>query len=280
MMTPSWILDILAALMLVVAAISAARLAAGRPWRGAGGDADIDTAHLLMAIAMAGMLAGGLRALPDGVWDVIFSVMTAWFVWRVYRESRGRGARVVADSHHAPHLVHSAAMLYMFAAVSTPAAAGHGAGMTGMSGSTAMSTLGAPVVALIFALWLAAYVVLDLDRLSGPAHQHGSYFAGLAAASAGAGLAPAAAGLLADAAPAGRAVSPMAAAPAATEGSAGASPGRAAAGPGRAGAGSGRAGAAVAPARPVRTLLLSPRVAAGCRIAMGVTMAFMLVIMI
>jgi hypothetical protein len=277
MMTPSWILDILAALMLVVAAVSAARLAAGRPWRRAGGNADVDAAHLLMGIAMAGTLAGGLRTLPDGVWDVIFSVMTAWFAWCVYRESRGLGARVVADSHHAPHLVHSAAMLYMFAAVSTPAAAGHGAGMTGMSTATAMSTLDAPVLALLFALWLAAYVVLDLDRLSGPAHQHGSYFASLAAAPAtpglaGPGLAAASAGTglarsLADAPLAGGGtVSRAAAAPAETQGSAAAVPRTV------------RFAVGAAPA--ARAFLLSPRLAAGCRIAMGATMAFMLVIMI
>ena len=32
-MTPAWILDVLAALMLVVAAVSATRLAVAQPWR-------------------------------------------------------------------------------------------------------------------------------------------------------------------------------------------------------------------------------------------------------
>ena len=32
-MTPAWILDIFAAIMLVVAAVSAARLVAARPWQ-------------------------------------------------------------------------------------------------------------------------------------------------------------------------------------------------------------------------------------------------------
>ena len=32
-MTPAWILDIFAAVMLVVAAVSAARLVVARPWR-------------------------------------------------------------------------------------------------------------------------------------------------------------------------------------------------------------------------------------------------------
>ena len=59
--------------------------------------------------------------------------------------------------------------------------------MSDMGGSSAaaMQTLRLPAVALIFALWLAAYVVLDLDRLSGPsAHAHGSYFARVAPADA------------------------------------------------------------------------------------------------
>ena len=123
-MTPSWILDILAAVMLLVAATSAGRLVAARPWAGPAGDTDIDVAHLLMGIAMAGMLVASLTTLPNDVWDVIFAVLTGWFGWRVYRESRGEGARVLADGCHMPHLVHSAAMLYMFVAISAPAAAG------------------------------------------------------------------------------------------------------------------------------------------------------------
>ena len=68
-MTPSWILDIFAALMLVVAAVSAGRLVVAQPWRqGAQRTAlaDIDVAHLLMAIAMAGMLTASLQTLPTG----------------------------------------------------------------------------------------------------------------------------------------------------------------------------------------------------------------------
>jgi Domain of unknown function (DUF5134) len=265
-MTPSWILDILAAVMLLVAATSAGRLVAARAWAGSAGEADIDVAHLLMGIAMAGMLVASLTTLPNGVWDAIFAVLTAWFGWRVYRESRVQGVRVLADGHRMPHLVHSAAMLYMFVAVSAPAAAGSGGGMSGMAGSgTAMQTLSVPVVAFIFALWLAVYVVLDLDCLSGPGHARGSYFAApaLAGAAAGTGSVRLAA---ASAAAAGTSASAAAVAEQTADGShpaGGADPLAAAS----------RTGAA-------RALLLSPRAAAGCRIAMGVTMAFMLIIMI
>ena len=89
-MTPSWILDILAAIMLLVAATSAGRLVVGRAWAGSSGNADIDVAHLLMGIAMAGMLVASLSTLPNDVWDVIFAVLTGWFGWRVYRESGAR----------------------------------------------------------------------------------------------------------------------------------------------------------------------------------------------
>jgi Domain of unknown function (DUF5134) len=269
MMTPSWILDILAAVMLVVAAVSAGRVVVARPWPGSAGGADIDIAHLLMGVAMAGMLATRLTTLPNDAWDVIFAVLAGWFGWRVYRESRGQGARVLADGHYMPHLVHSAAMLYMFVAVSTPTVASGGAGTSGMGGGSgsAMQTLSVPAVAFIFALWLAAYVVLDLDRLSGPGHGHGSYFARPATALAGAALATAATG----SGPVSLAVA--SAAPAGTGGSTATAVGQ----PPEAGGGGGETRAPVGSAR---SLLLSPQVAAGCRIAMGVTMAFMLIIMI
>jgi Domain of unknown function (DUF5134) len=271
MTTPSWILDILAGVMLLVATISAGRLAAARSWARSDGEPDIDVAHLLMGIAMAGMLVASLTTLPNGVWDAVFAVLTAWFGWRVYRESRREGVRVLADGHRMPHLVHSAAMLYMFAALNTSAATGSGGGMSGMGSSGAsMPTLSVPVVAFIFALWLSVYVVLDLDRLSGPGHAHGSYFAAPALASATAGTRsvrlPAAASV------------PAASVPAGTGASLAASPDQTADGSHPDGGGDGVATASRS--RSARALLLSPQVAAGCRIAMGVTMAFMLIIMI
>ena len=113
-MIPAWILDILAAIMLVVAAVSAVRLVAARPWRqGArrAALADVDVAHLLMAIAMAGTLAVSLRTLPNGAWEIIFAAMTAWFAYRVMRDAQVSGARALTGGHCAPHLTHAAAML-------------------------------------------------------------------------------------------------------------------------------------------------------------------------
>jgi Domain of unknown function (DUF5134) len=262
---PGFILDIFAALMLLVAAVSASRLVLDVPRRRGVMDADIDSAHVLMGIAMAGMLVAGLSTLPNGVWIGIFGVLTAWFAWFVYRESRGRGFRVFMHSHHAPHLVHSAAMVYMFAAITAPAA-GHGSGMAGMGGGGAgMTTLAVPVLAFIFAILLIGYVVIDLDRLSGPA-PHGSYLSVARAAAAGAALAGSAVGN-------GTASVGSPAATVRPEGGVATLPEQTAR-PVQS------AGATGHDHRSVRDLLLNPRTAAGCRIAMGITMAFMLAIMI
>jgi hypothetical protein len=252
-MIPAWILDIFAGLMLVVAAVSAARLVAERPWRLRAQRAvlaDIGVAHLLMAIAMAGMLTAGLQTLPDGAWEVIFGILTAWFAYRVARDLQVSGTRALAGGHCAPHLIHAAAMLYMFAALTAPAA--HGSGMSGMTG---MGTLSLPFLAFIFALTLIGYSIWDLDQLSGPgASGHYSL-------------------VTARVAPAGLVLAGVAS-------SAGAGPGSAAAATEPATA------TETGPAEPVPAtvhagrVILAPWVATSCRIAMGVTMALMLLITI
>lgn len=229
-MTPAWILDIFAAIMLVVAAVSAARLVAARPWQRGAVVTDTDIAHLLMGIAMAGMLAAGLTTLPNDAWAAVFCVLTIWFGYRVVRDYRANGTRALAVGHCAPHLVHSAAMIYMFLAIAAPASAA-GVGMAGMGGMSGMSTLSVPTLAFVLALILIGYTIWDLDQLSSLRH-------GLAAAVA-VSTTPTAALVGASAGPLG------------TEVSTGAVP-----------------------------VLTSPGTVVGCRIAMGVTMALMLVIMI
>jgi len=258
-MIPAWILDIFAAVMLAVAAVSAARLVAARPWQHGvqrAALADIDVAHLLMAIAMAGQLVSGLRTLPDGAWEVVFAVMTAWFAYRVVRDAQVSGLRALGGGHCAPHFIHAAAMLYMFLAVSAPAAGGSG-GMGGMSG---MGTLQLPLLAFLFALLLVGYSIWDLDQLSGPGSS-GHY--SLAAARV-APTGPVLAGVGASAGPGAAAGSALASAPSSAEAA------------GQAEAVQVPPASAPADGRGV----LAPWVATGCRIAMGITMAFMLLIMI
>ena len=167
-MAPAWILDIFAAIMLVVAAVSAARLAGSRPWQRGAVITDIDVSHLLMGIAMAGVLAPGLTTLPNGAWAAVFGVLTVWFGYRVMRDYRASGARALAVGHCAPHLVHSAAMVYMFLASTASATGGMAgiAGMAGMSGMSGMTTLHVPTLAFAFALVIVGYAIWELDQLS------------------------------------------------------------------------------------------------------------------
>lgn len=160
-MTPAWILDVFAAVVLTVAALSAARIAAARPWRRRTALAEADVAYVLIGIAMAGTLTASLRTLPDGAWEVIFGVLTAWLAYRAVQDARASGPRGLAGLPDAPQRVHSAAMLYMFFALVTPAAGGMEA-----SGA-AISTLNLPTLAFVFAFVLAGYTAWDLDRLSG-----------------------------------------------------------------------------------------------------------------
>jgi hypothetical protein len=162
-MTPSGLLDLLAAIMLAVTAASVARvvagpLLAGRPWRPVREGTDIDVSNVLMGIAMAGMLVPGLATLPNAAWDVLFGLLTAWFACRAWADARN--VRALAADRCTLHVVHCAAMLYMFLALGTAAASG------GMGGP-AMQTLSYPTLAGAFVLLLVAYSVWDLNQLSG-----------------------------------------------------------------------------------------------------------------
>jgi len=264
-MTPAWLLDILAALMLMVAAISAGRLVAARPWRPGAVVTDTDVSHLLMGIAMAGTLAASLTTLPDTAWEIVFALLTVWFTVRVVRDARANGVRALAGGHCAPHLVHSAAMLYMFLALVTPAGGGAGMGAMGSSGS-AMQTLRYPTLAFVFALILVGYTIWDLDQLSG--RRYATTPARVSLARVGAAVPVLAA--------AGSPPAPLPAPPATGLAAASSTTSASASADDPAVPDAGRP----EPGSAARGLLLSPAATIGCRIAMGATMAFMLLIMI
>jgi len=175
--TPSWLLDLLAAIMLVISAASAARivarpLLAGRPWRLVQAGTDVDLANLLMGIAMAGMFTSRLTTLPSAAWEVLFGLLTAWFGYRAWADTRS--VRGLAAERCTLHVVHCAAMLYMFLALGTAASSGSGGGMGGMGGSAAMSALRYPTLAGVFVLLLIGYGVWDLNQLSSRRHNFGA----------------------------------------------------------------------------------------------------------
>jgi hypothetical protein len=183
---PSWLADVLAAVVISVALFSAGRLIAsrGRPRHGEG---DADGVHVLMGVAMAGMFVPRLATLPNPAWEVIFVASAAWFGWRSVRVRLARPRYPGFDSqcceYPVPHLIDCAAMVYVLWAVPViRSGAGLGSGgMGAMAG--AASEVRLPALGLVLALGICGYVVWLGDRVQL-----------LAAAPATAAAGPAAAG--------------------------------------------------------------------------------------
>jgi hypothetical protein len=240
MTSPAWLADVLAAVVLVVAAFSAARLVAARGRRRRG-EVDADGMHVLMGVAMAGMFVPRLATLPDAAWGAVFGVGAAWFAGRAWRDRGGRDPLAGRwCAYPVPHLVDCVAMVYVLWAVPALLAggpAGAGSAMGAMGGGVRW-----PVVGLGLAAGVCGYVVWLLDRLPALAAVSAVSPAGaFGPAATGPGPAPGG-GAFHDrdrfsAGPSGKSVPIMSAAPA----------------------------------------LLAPRAATCCKIAMGVAMGVMLI---
>jgi hypothetical protein len=243
---PHWLADIFAAIMLATAAYCAGRLALARRL-GRRVEHDTDLVHLLMGVAMAGMLVSELNPLNGTAWEAVFTVTTLWFAARLVLAWRGGEQPRLALRHHVPHLVLSGAMLYMFlapSAASGGSSSGGGMGMDmGVGGATAVVHY--PTLALVLALFLAGFAITVIDRTPLAAPSGGTPQAGgsVQSATAGAGAC---------------------CAPAQAEDT-DALPSAPVSGPPEDGS-----------RNPVRSLL-APRGANCCDIAMSVTMAFMLI---
>jgi hypothetical protein len=153
---PSWLTAAFAALMLLIAASCVARLGMWR-LRNRVGDPQADVLHVLMGVAMAGMLEPRISPVPDTVWRGVFVLGAVWFAWLAIR---ARGQRRFAGprcAHPAPHAVECAAMLYMLlpshAAMAMPRMAGSGASAN-------------PALALVLALFMLGYLVWTADQLA------------------------------------------------------------------------------------------------------------------
>lgn len=257
MSAPAWLSDSFAAVMLAVAVYCAGRLAAAWVWRRET-DLDADGVHLFMGLAMTGMLAPALSVLSPGAWEAVFALAAAWFAWQAARVRRGYGAGSWRCAFPVPHLAESLAMVYAFAAArSMTTGTGAGAGMPGMGAGTGTARF--PLLAVVFALFMVGYVAWLGDRLTsispGAAVTTApGGTAGFAMASAGRGLAGAA----------GTATGPA-------DGSGGRQ--RRVRTAARPGPGPGRKAAGCWP-------MLAPRAAACYKIAMGITMGYMLIIML
>lgn len=219
---PAWLTGVFAAMMLTVAAYCSGRLIAARRWRRPT-EVDADGGHVLMGVAMAGMLVAHLRVMPAGIWAAVFAAGAAWFGGQTLRARRGAPISPWRCLQPAPHLVECAAMIYMFLLLPAPfAGRGTSTAMSDMTTSATESRFS--FLALLMALFMFGYVVRVADRLTARA-------------------------------PAAAAVPTLPAGPPAMAGCAAVS--YRLAGPS-----------------------LAPRCAALCKIAMGITMGYMLIMML
>jgi hypothetical protein len=165
---PGWLNDGFAAVMLAVAVYSAGRLVAARAWSRSI-HVDIDVAHILMGVAMAGMLDAGLNPIGSGVWEVVFSVLGLWFLWRCYQFLVDPGTGFGYDEHvhrlsrRLIHLVMSSSMLYMYLAAAPVAAGSGGAMAMGATGSTSRF-VGLPLLFLVSLIASGIWELEGIDR--------------------------------------------------------------------------------------------------------------------
>jgi len=168
---PSWLAVPLAVVMIATAMYCAGRLAAARLWRRST-EIEADSVHVVMGVAMAGMLLPRLSPLPATAWEAVFGASAVWFACQAVR-SRLRQHATASRwrcSHPVPHLVESAAMVYMLAVLpgSWPAWSGRAMAMAGMGGGRAAAAGGSlSALAVILALFMIGYVLWTADQLTG-----------------------------------------------------------------------------------------------------------------
>jgi Domain of unknown function (DUF5134) len=170
------------------------------------------------------------------------AVFAAAAAWFAWQAIRAgrRGAAGTRCAYPVPHAVESAAMVYMLLPVGSWPS-GHGPGMA-MPGMGQGATAGNPALTLVLALFMLGYVLWATDRL-----------ARLARASA--------------VAPARSAAAPRPSLAAVTVPAAASAPGAPLPDP-------------VAPERPPGRAVLAPRLAACYKVAMGIAMGYMLIMML
>jgi hypothetical protein len=116
---PGWLTGLLAAVMLTVAAYNATRLVAAPRW-GRAAELDADGVHVVMGVAMAGMLAPGLSFAPARLWQAVFAASGMWFGYHYILTRRGRKLGSWRCPHPLPHLIECIAMVLMLALPADP----------------------------------------------------------------------------------------------------------------------------------------------------------------
>jgi hypothetical protein len=155
---PTWLIDLVAAVMLATAGYCASRVVVAR-WRARVTQTDVDLAHVAMGLAMADMLLRPPGPVLSRIGLLGFTVVGGYFAARgIQHYIDGRGA--VAAGLHLQHAVGSGAMLLMLVPMSR-AATGNG-----MPGMTVRSVLGSASPAMtVVAVLLMGLAVTSVGRV-------------------------------------------------------------------------------------------------------------------
>ncbi|HSZ49545.1 MAG TPA: DUF5134 domain-containing protein [Streptosporangiaceae bacterium] len=158
---PGWLTAVLAALMVIIAGCCLVRLAVWGP-RGRLTDPQADAAHVLMGVAMAGMLEPGVIAIPDSLWRGVFAAGAAWFGWQAIRAPGRRSLGWSRCGDPVPHAVECGAMLYMLLP-SRQASTGTGMTMPALAGPDMAVN---PALTVVLAVFMLGYVLWTADQLT------------------------------------------------------------------------------------------------------------------
>lgn len=167
MARPTWLAYGLVAVMVVAAVYSIGRLALANRL-GRRDHVAVTTSHVLMGFAMVGMLVPRWSWIPAGAWEVVFGVITLYFLAAGVRfvAQHGLGGTERGHGHHLSHsLIHavlSCAMLDMYW-LGMPLTGSRGIEMA-MSGPP--TSAGDPGLTLLIVAILLGSAVWQLDAIS------------------------------------------------------------------------------------------------------------------
>jgi hypothetical protein len=163
---PTWLAYGFAVIMVSVSIYCIGRLALAR-WLARRNHYAVNISHVLMGIAMVGMLVPRWNWIPSGLWEGIFGVISLYFLVMSARFVARHGVRGSDDdhvhhlSHNLIHMVMGCAMLYMYW-LGMPITSSSTSAMS-MSGPP--SGAGDPGLTLIIIAILFASAIWQLDSI-------------------------------------------------------------------------------------------------------------------
>jgi steroid 5-alpha reductase family enzyme len=165
---PTWLAYGFAVLMVTVSVYCIGRLAVAKRW-GRSNHHDVNISHVVMGLAMVGMLVPRWNVIPDALWELVFGIISLWFLTLSVRfiQQHGVGGtdgdHVHHLSHYLIHMVMGCAMLYMYwLGMPITASPTTGASMT----SGPPTGAGDPGLTLLIIAVLLASAVWQLDSIT------------------------------------------------------------------------------------------------------------------